>query len=140
MEIKKEVVGSFNLITTQDTEICFKVYDDNTMGCDKIEHENIKRLIIKPRFELYTFEYSKSGKTKFIAHYVSPFSYIKKYDIDDDMFDYLKCHGMISYSTEMAFVYGFKDKRGYDIEDQKRAFKRVKEDGVKRLKKQLLID
>lgn len=140
MKKEKELIGSFNITTTQDTDFCFKVYDDNSMSCDDIKQDNIRRMIIKPRFELYTIGYSRSGKTEYVDHYVSPFSYIKKYDIDDELFDYLKLRGMIRYSTEMAYVYGFKDKRGYDIQDQKRAFKRVKENGVKKLKKQLLID
>ena len=33
---------------------------------------------------------------------------------------------MIRYSTDMAYLYNFPDKNGYDIKDQRRAFKWAK--------------
>lgn len=39
---------------------------------------------------------------------------IDNYDIDEDLFDYLKQNGMIRYSNDMAYLYGFNDKIGYD--------------------------
>ena len=39
---------------------------------------------------------------------------IRDFDIDEVLFNYLKDEHMIMYSTDMAYLYGFNDKEGYD--------------------------
>ena len=46
--------------------------------------------------------------------YKNPLELIGNYDIDEELFDYLKHNGMIRYSNDMAYLYGFTDTKGYD--------------------------
>ena len=41
---------------------------------------------------------------------------IEDYDIEENLFAYLKANGMIRYSNDMAYLYGFEDKQGFDSE------------------------
>lgn len=129
MRREKRVIGRFTATTWTDEDIHFIVYENNTMDCPTIEKKNIQRMIIKPRFELYGIRFSRSYKTKYIDRYVSDFNLVKEYDIDPELFSYLKNMGMIRYSTEMAYLYDFEDKKGYDYKDKTRAFKWAKTKG-----------
>ena len=41
---------------------------------------------------------------------------LEDYDIEENLFAYLKANGMIRYSNDMAYLYGFEDKQGFDSE------------------------
>jgi hypothetical protein len=53
---------------------------------------------------------------KQVSNIIEQLLNISRVSIDDDLFDYLRMHNMIMYSTDMAYLYGFKNKRGYDRE------------------------
>lgn len=130
----RNVIGRFSATSFEDKDIHFLVYSDNTIGCQELGKKNIERMVIKPRFELisdgniYTYGSPYEGKSE------PYFGLIKEYNIEEDLFDYLKSHGMIMYSTEMAYLYDFKDKKGYDAKEKNRAFKWT--DKAKIMKKQ----
>ena len=44
------------------------------------------------------------------------YEYIESVEIDADLLAYMRLNNMIMYSTDMAYLYGFKDKSGYDRE------------------------
>ena len=70
-------------------------------------------LELKPRFVMW-----KDNKY-YIYNAPAAYSYVDSqlignYDIDSDLFEYLKQNGMIMYSNDMAYLYNFEDKNGYD--------------------------
>ena len=91
----------------------FIVNSDATMDYLAIGAESIYRIVIKPRFELFSRENSCINPAKHGGHIDGV---IREYNISDDLFDYLREHNMIMYSTDMAYLYGFKNKSGYDRE------------------------
>ena len=132
----RNVIGRFNATTYDDKDINFIVYDNDTIDCLDLGKEEIKRVILKPRFELikedniYTYGSVHDSKSE------PYFGLVKEYDIEEDLFDYLKSHGMIMYSTEMAYLYDFKDKKGYDAKDKSRAFKWTKKEKIMKKQKE----
>ena len=112
--MEKQEIGRFNAITFNDITIEFIVYNDNTIDCPSLGLESYNRIVIKPRFVLsgngkfYTYDVKAKIKT------IAPPELIANYDIDDELFNYLKQKNMICYSTDMAYFYGFNDKKGYD--------------------------
>lgn len=113
--MEKQEVGSFYATTFEENVYEFIVYDDSTMACPALDAEAIRKIIIKPRFVLVCEK----------QVYISPAEsgvrdgLIRDYDIDSDIFDYLKERNMIMYSTDMAYLYGFENKKGYDRNRQK---------------------
>lgn len=110
----KHEIGKFYALSFDEKMIEFVVFDDNTMSCPTLNIESFKRIILKPRFELI-------GENVHYTYDAPPTTYfesklIENYDIDEDLFAYLKETGMIRYSTDMAYLYGFEDKNGYDSE------------------------
>ena len=83
------------------------------MDCPAIGAEFIYRIVIKPRFQLFSKKFTYINPAKYGGHIDG---LIREYNISDDLFDYLVEHNMIMYSTDMAYLYGFKDKSGYDRE------------------------
>ena len=76
----------------------------------------------------YRYELNVFGKTrdtdsnKLIGNYV----------IDDELLRYLKDNNMARYSTDMAHLYNFGDKNGYDHRENygvRSPFKRAKKKG-----------
>ncbi len=110
----KNKIGIFFGITFNNKVIEFVVFDNNTMDCPTLGLKDCTRMWIKPRFVLYNdkfrYEYSSESDTK----YQSSPALVANYYINDELFDYLKENGMISYSNDMAYLYNFKDKKGYD--------------------------
>lgn len=111
--MERHEVGRFYATRFDESMYCFIVYNDGTMDCPQMGAKSIYRIVIKPRFELF----SKN------CLYINPAKHggnidglIKAYNIDDDLFAYLKDHNMIRYSTDMAYLYGFKNTDGYDRE------------------------
>ena len=129
--MERKRVGKFYATAFDETIYTFIVYEDG-IACPTMKVENAKRLIIKPKFEMVGHQddwYLMPVRAEKSAEL------IKTYDIDEELFKYLKAKKMIFYSTDMAHLYGFEDKNGYDSEFNKTPFKRVK-DKTKILTKQ----
>ena len=110
--MERQVIGKIFAITFNNEVFSFIVYDDNTMDCPKLNITGIKKLTIKPRFELSGdgFYYIYDAP---VSKIVNP-DLIGYYQIDKDLFPYLKDNNMIKYSIDMAYLYNFNDKDGYD--------------------------
>lgn len=112
--MEKQEIGRFYATSFNGISFEFIVFDDNTMDCPTLNLSSFSRIELKPRFvlsgkDLY-YTYDAKANTK----YTSPQELIGNYDIDEDLFDYLKQNGMIRYSNDMAYLYGFSDTNGYD--------------------------
>lgn len=123
--MERKEIGRFHATTFDGQVYEFIVYNDKKMDCPKILAEGINRLLIKPRFKIYArdkdfIEPTPVGRIDGL---------IKDFDIENELFKYLKEENMISYSTDMAYLYNFKDKDGYDKIHKGRAFKRVMKKG-----------
>ena len=125
--MEKLEVGRFTATTFKDNKFEFVVYDNNTIECPTVDNNEYYRLVIKPRFVLvgrprYTYNvlsYAKSSEMDLVA----------TYDIDDELFSYLKEKDMIHYSTDMAYLYGFTDKEGFDNKSVRSPYKRAMKKG-----------
>jgi len=129
--MERKRIGKFYATAFDETIYTFIVYEDG-IACPTMRIESAKRLIIKPRFDIVGHQnewYPMPAKVG------AQSELIKTYDIDEELFKYLKARKMIFYSTDMAYLYGFEDKNGYDASFQKTPFKRVK-DKTKILSKQ----
>ena len=112
--MERQEIGRFSATSFNDIVFEFIVYNDNTMDCPTLNISSFKCIELKPRFVLsgedfyYTYDAKPNtkcdGKSELIGNY----------DIDEELFDYLKQNGMIRYSTDMAYFYGFSDTDGYD--------------------------
>lgn len=92
----------------------FIVYDDNTMSCPTLEIDSFISITLKPRFGIRDDEnYSEYDVA---ACHNEQCQLIEDYDIEENLFAYLKANGMIRYSNDMAYLYGFEDKQGFDSE------------------------
>ena len=97
----------------------FLVYSDHTMACPYIGAIDIYRMVLKPRFRLFSnnhcrFNYVKKGTINEL---------IKEYNIEEHVFYWLRENNMILFSTDMAFLYDLPDKDGYDVIYNKRPYK-----------------
>lgn len=120
-EIGKFYAVSFN----EDIDLEFIVYDDKTFDCPILEQYGYNHIALNPRFRLFDYRTDKEGHTLAVRRYVyaakpkvkgeSPLDLIGRYDIDNSLFDFLDKNKMISYSNEMANLYGFKikDQKGH---------------------------
>ncbi len=125
--MEKHEIGRFYATRFDEEVYEFIVNSDATIDCPAIGAESASRILIKPRFELYSRNRSYINPAK---HGGNIDGLIREYDIDDDVFDYLREHNMIMYSTDMAYLYGFKDKIGYDRGyKEARPFKRAEKKG-----------
>ena len=108
--MEKQVIGVFTAVTFDNEVHEFIVYDNHTIDCPKLNLESMYRINLKPRFELYGDDiwYISKAPSKIRD------GLIREYNIDSDLFDYLKSNGMIRYSVDMAYLYGFEDKKGFD--------------------------
>ena len=113
--MKKNEIGKFYATTFEGNIIEFIVFDDYTMDCPTLNVYSYKIIELKPRFILWND--TKYYKYNVPATYQHPNSQlISNYNIDKNLFEYLKLNRMIRYSTDMAYLYGFEDKKGYDSE------------------------
>lgn len=107
----REEIGRLYATTFDEQLYEFIVHNDNTMDCPILGINFIRKIIIKPRFVLILNEsYISPPKPNTID------GLIRNFDIEDDLFKYLKEQNMIRYSTDMAYLYDFNDKEGYDFE------------------------
>lgn len=110
----KQEIGRFYASSFDEKLLEFVVYDDNTMNCPTLEIDSFDKIELKPRFRIWR-------EKRYYDYNVPSYRYgdsqlIGCYDIDEDLFAYLKERKMIKYSTDMAYLYGFEDKYGYDSE------------------------
>lgn len=119
-------IGRFYAVRFDRKVFEFIVYNDASMDCPKLQAESINKIELKPRFELFSNANS----------YINPAKHgtieglIKDYIIEDYLFVYLKERNMITYSTDMAWLYDFYDKKGYDyVYKEKNSFKRALKKG-----------
>ena len=133
--MEKKEIGRFQAISYDEKVYDFIVYNDNTIDCLTLNILDVNRIDLKPRFVLSKI-IKKDGKKILRIRYlkVEPKNkngvsqLISNYNIDEDLFYYLKEHNMITYSTDMAYLYGFPDKDGFDWKrhSQGKPFKRTK--------------
>lgn len=100
------------------------MYNDNTIDCPTLGLQDYTSIELKPRFVLHGHKVDKEGNfynfksytydVKSKEKYKNPLELIGNYDIDEELFDYLKQNEMIRYSNDMPYFYGFSDKNGYD--------------------------
>ena len=108
--MKKKEIGRFYATTFDENVYEFIVNDNNIMECTTLGIDSIYKIVIKPRMLLLRKD----------CAYISPAKphvkddLIQKFDIPEELFNYLKENKMILYSTDMAYLYGFNDKDGYD--------------------------
>ena len=121
--MEKQIIGNFSAITFEKEIFEFIVYNDNTMSCPTLGIDSIIEINLKPRFILKgkDFIYKYEAKDKGVYNTPERTSATKpskvligEYNIDEELFIYLKENKMIKYSTDMAYLYGFNDKEGYD--------------------------
>lgn len=112
--MEKLEIGRFYAKSFKGSIFEFIVYNDDTMDCPTLGINSISRIIIKPRFVLFGEELYYIYNELDNPNALSKKDLIIKYEIKDDLFNYLKSIGMIKYSNDMAYLYGFKDTDGYD--------------------------
>ena len=112
--MEKYEIGRFHATSFNDIVFEFIVFNDNTMDCPTLGINSFSRIELKPRFVLSGKDFYYTYNAKGAQKYTSCPELIGNYDIDEDLFDYLKQNGMIRYSSDMAYLYGFSDKNGYD--------------------------
>lgn len=111
--MERQEIGRFYAQTFDENTIEFIVYNDNTIDCPILNIFSYNKIILKPRFIIVNYKkYYKYDVESY--HYCTKSKLIARYDIDDQLFLYLKENKMISYSTDMAYLYGFIDKDGFD--------------------------
>ena len=136
--MEKKEIGRFQAISFDEKVYDFIVYNDNTIDCLTLNILDVNRIDLKPRFVLSKI-IKKDDKRIFRFWYLNVKSknengdsqLIRYYSIEEDLFYYMREHNMISYSTDMAYLYGFSDKDGFDKKrhSQGEPFKRARKKG-----------
>ncbi len=110
LEVGRFYAKTFNEETTYE----FIVYDNQTMDCPTLNFTDLNWIDLKPRFVVsgpnVRYELNVYGKTRDLDSQ----KLIGNYVIDDELLRYLRNNGMARYSTDMAYLYNFGDKDGYD--------------------------
>lgn len=124
INMEKQEIGKFYTTSFNDIVIEFIVFDDNTIDCPTLGLQDYNSIELKTKFELHGHKIDKDGNFYDFKSYTydvkpkekfkNPQELIGNYDIDEKLFDYLKQNGMIRYSNDMAYLYGFNDTNGYD--------------------------
>ena len=111
--MEKQEIGKFYATSFNGNSTEFIVYNDNTMDCPSQGIYSFKKLHIKPRFVMWKDRdyYIYNASSKQIGE---TSQLIFNYKIDEELFKYLKEKEMIKYSTDMAHLYRFSDKNGFD--------------------------
>ncbi len=136
--MEKKEIGRFQAISYDEKVYDFIVYNDNTIDCLTLNILDVNRIDLKPRFVLIKF-IKKEDKRILRIKYLKVkqknkdgvSQLIGNYSIDEDLFYYMREHNMITYSTDMAYLYGFPDKDGFDWKShsQGEPFKRARKKG-----------
>ena len=122
ISMEKQEIGKFYATSFNDIVFEFIVFDDNTIDCPTLGLQDYNYIELKPRFELHGHKLDEEGNfydfksytydVKPKEKYKNPLELIGNYDIDEELFDYLKQNGMIRSSNDMAYLYGFTDTKG----------------------------
>lgn len=112
--MEKYEVGRFYATSFNGFVFEFIVFNDNTMACPILGINSFYRIELKPRFVLRGKDLYYIYDVKTNKKFNNQEDLIGNYNIDDELFAYLKQNGMIKYSTDMAYLYDFIDKDGYD--------------------------
>jgi len=137
---KEEVIGKFYAYAYNKQKYEFFVKNNDLIYCNQISKDKgITRFIIKPNFwafiednDYITCDMLARKKDNKIGNQYLIHSYI----IPNDLLEYLILRGMISYSTDMAYLYKLNPKYASDKWEKTRAFKKVKRKNGTILEKQ----
>ena len=119
--MENKVIGRFSAKTFNNHFLEFEVREDGFIYWNHIKDEKIKRLIIKPKLEIYL-----QNGTSYALNNRSSIELIESYFIEPKLLEYLIKNHRVMYSTDMAYLYGFDKNYAYDFYDQARAFKWVR--------------
>jgi len=134
-EMIVQPVGFFFAITYDNQVYRFIVNNNGTMYCnDLLENKAITKLIIKPNFEII-HEDGISNYRELTNQYKDAKNLIGSYCMTKELNEYLIEENLISYSTDMAYLYDLNPSYARDANEQSRAFKYQKSNS-KRLAKQ----
>lgn len=128
-----EIIGSMELVTFTGEHLIFNVMEDLTFRSESIDiSDPIDRIILKPNLEMRYkdnrfIDLDGYGRIKNEARKL-----IQSVEIDPELLLTLIQARAIKYSTNVAFLYDLDPAYAYDRENNKRAFKHVK-DNSKRL-------
>ncbi len=128
------VIGSFYAVTFDKRIIEIVVLDNDTISIPSWGLDEITFIKMKPRIELYDV-----NKNKYIpCRYKTKDDLIVQFVVSDELLNYLREKCMIRYSTDMAYLYDFNNKEGYDrLKKGGKPFKwALKKPGYKVLEKQ----
>ena len=118
-------LGRFYALAWDEKTYEFIVNNDKTIDLPELGIKEINKIVISPRFKLVKF----APTPKTIQPLKDSDKLIKNFEINEDLFKYLKENYMIRYSTEMAYLYEFKDKRGFDAKYKGHPFKWAEKKG-----------
>ena len=137
-EQKSNYANKFYAIGFNNQIYEFELGEDNLLYCDIVKNKAIRKLYIKPNFEIFfkdggylTCEGLARTRNQKDTSYL-----IGHFHIKDELLEYLVGENLISYSTEMAYLYGLTPLFARDAKEKTRAFKRVKRKSDKILTKQ----
>ena len=116
--MEKIEIGKFNAVSFDEkVDLEFIVYNDGTFDCPALEQYGYNHIALSPKFILLEYKKDENDKpvvfrrnvydVKSKAKGENSLELIGRYDIDNNLFAYLKKHEMISYSDEDADLYGF---------------------------------
>lgn len=132
--LEENIIGQFFAITFDDQVYNFIVTDQLSLYCPQIGEERlIESLAIKPNFEIrlkkgslrYAVDLAKRHRGDSYYEDGKNLPYVAKYIIPEHLVDVLVANEVISYSTDMAYLYGLNPDYAYDFYFQTRAFKHV---------------
>ena len=115
--MERQAINKFYAISFDNRIIEFIVFNDNTMDCPTLGINSFNKIILKPRFELYGKNLYYTYDVKSEKNHTSSRGLIGNYIINKELFTYLKQRDMITYSSDMAYLYNFNDRGGYDKKD-----------------------
>ena len=127
--MEKLEIGRFYAVSFDEKIVLeFVVYDNNTIDCPTLGLQDYKEIDLKPRLHMLRYKEDENGDKydykgytldiKPTEKYKNPLGLIGKYNMDEDLFYYLKENHMINYSSDMAYLYDLPDKYGYDHNDR----------------------
>lgn len=112
--MRSKEIGRFYATTYGNVEYEFIVFDDATIECPQLYMICIEKAVLKPRLELIA-RFGNKFDIRNLGYENIKEELVKEFKIDDNLFDFLKENELITYSTDMAYLYNFKDKEGFDI-------------------------
>lgn len=130
----ENIIGQFWAITFDNQVYNFIVTDQLSLYCPQIgENRQIKSLAIKPNFEIclnggslrHAVDLAKRHRGESYYENGEKIPYVAKYIIPEQLIGVLVANEVISYSTDMAYLYGLNPDYACDRKFKGRAFKHV---------------